>query len=74
MRFNLQAGLHVMIDEYGRATCNCPDSVMEYSKANQKCSCPGGGHYTEDLASYLTFIAQTYNNVEHFNSGLRYGF
>ena len=50
-----------MVDEYGRATCNCHDSAMEYSKENKKCSCPDGGHYTEELVSKPTFMSSERN-------------
>ena len=46
--FTLQAGLSVMVNEYGLSTCNCLDSAMGYSKENQTCLCPYGLIYTED--------------------------
>ena len=62
--FELQSGLSVMVDEHGIPTCHCPDSVMEYSKENKKCSCPGGGNYTEELASKPTFMSSE-GNYKH---------
>ena len=53
-----------MVDEHGIPTCHCPDSVMEYSKENKKCSCPGGGNYTEELASKPTFMSSE-GNYKH---------
>ena len=53
--FNLQEGLSVMIDEYGRPTCNCHDSAMGYSKETQTCLCPSGSIYTEDQANKCFF-------------------
>ena len=50
-----------MVDEFGKPTCNCPDSAMEYSKEKQTCLCPGGGHYTEELASKIISMSKDGN-------------
>ena len=54
---HFQAGLSVMVDEYGLPTCNCPDSAMEYSKENKICFCPSGLVYTEgEVRAWTGFI------------------
>ena len=59
-----------MVDEFGKPTCNCPDSAMEYSKEKQTCLCPGGGHYTEELASKTISMSKGGNQMKQQNNPL----